>query len=146
MKDLFIKSSVNMTYLLIEVLTRKKCVNETPCVAALNALSLVYEHNISFLIISSVANVIMCEKTFHTVRIAALKMFDKMARSGDIFGKVEPIVRAVEDLETIGNAMNLLYSLLLGQGREFLINADPLLDFLYIRTRDVPNRIAHPCP
>ena len=146
MKDMFINSSANTICLLLQFLEAKKASSEEHSIAALNALSVIceYQNDLIFLIITHVSDVITFEKTIRTIRIAALKMFDKLVRSIDILNKVGPIVRALEycltleDPETIGNAMNLLYSLLLAQGREFLVNADPLLDFLRIRGLDTP--------
>ena len=140
MKDLFVQSSSSTLCLLIHILNTKKCTDEKICLAILRAFSSIceYQNDLSFIIVQTVSDTIACDGTFRSVRIAALRTFDKMARSVDVFKKIGPIVRALEyclgvdDEETKNSAMNLLSSLILAQGREFLINADPLLDYIKI--------------
>ncbi|EAY01129.1 PIKK family atypical protein kinase [Trichomonas vaginalis G3] len=146
MKDHFVKSSANTICLLIQCLDSEKYTNEKTSISVLEAFELFceYQNDLSFLIISAVSDAIVCEQTFKNVRIAALRCFDKMVRSVDVFKDLGQIVRALEfcltmnDQETVDTAMNLLYSLLLAQGIQFLINADLLLDLIKIRGLETP--------
>ncbi|EAX92448.1 PIKK family atypical protein kinase [Trichomonas vaginalis G3] len=146
MKDLFANYSAKTVCMLIQFLNDKRTTDEKPCLAVIETFSNICEYStdLNYLIITSVSETIMRDNTIRTIKLAGLQMFDKLVRSVDIFKKIGPIVRSLEyclasnDEQIVRQAMNLLYSLLLAQGRNFLLNADPILDYIKIHNLETP--------
>lgn len=137
-RDHFAVHASETICLLVQVLDSMKCTSDAQCHKVLDAFSVICVYNLDLLhlVIPSITEAIICEQIIPSVRVSALEALEKLVCSIDLFKYIGQICRALEYSLTVPHegarnaSFNLLYSMLLAQGREFLLNADPLITFI----------------
>ncbi|OHT10537.1 PIKK family atypical protein kinase [Tritrichomonas foetus] len=133
--------------LLVVILDDKKTVDGLLCKKVLKAFAIlgVYSADLLYLVIPQISDAIICEQTLPTVRIAALVTLTELAAQVDLLPFLGPIARSMEYCyisfqtpKTIKAAFQLLYTILKSLGVAFLVNAQPLLDFLKATNNETP--------
>lgn len=131
-------SSETISFLII-TLDDKKTANAPLCIRVLKAFEIigVYSADLLYLTIPQICDAILCEQTLSPVRIAALSTLQDLAAAVDILPYLGPIARTIEycfinltHQKILNSTFSLLYTIIKSQGKSFLNNAQPLLDFL----------------
>ena len=141
--------------LLVITLDDKKTIEFSISQKVLKAFELigVYSADLLYLTIPQICDAIITEQTLSEVRIAALETLKNLASSVDLIQFLGPIARSLrycfKQFQTLNPnksknnedhpgyssnildvAFELLYQILKSQGLAFLVNAQPILDFL----------------
>lgn len=95
-----------------------------------------YAQELDYLVIPQICDAIVCEQTLDDVRIAAVNCLQKLLRTTDLFARLGPIVRSLffclehDEPRTKAAALQLINTLVCAQGRKFVENAGPLIQYL----------------
>ena len=95
-----------------------------------------YSSELDYLVIPQICDAIVCEQTLDDVRIAAVNCLQKLLRTTDLFSRLGPIVRSLffclehDDPRTKAAALQLINTLVRAQGKRFVDNAMPLIQYL----------------
>ncbi|OHT09569.1 PIKK family atypical protein kinase [Tritrichomonas foetus] len=142
--------------LLVVTLENKKTTDALICSKVLKAFGLigVYSADLLYLTIPQICDAIITEQTLPGVRIHALETLIDLTKSVDLLPYLGPIARSLRyslkhlrnDPKTISTAFDLLYTILKSQGLSFLMNAQPILDFLKkekLETKELKQLVAN---
>ncbi|OHT00556.1 PIKK family atypical protein kinase [Tritrichomonas foetus] len=106
------------------------------CQRVLKAFSIIglFANDLLYLVVPKICDTIECELTLEVVRIMSFDTLQALAKAADIMPCMGVLIRALtqgfdsSEPATRNASMNLVYVLIKGYGKLFLLNAAPLID------------------
>ena len=122
--------------LLMDCLENSHTSDETVCDRALTAFSIIglFANDLLYLVVPKICDIIVCDQTLESVRVMSFDALRALAKADDVMPCMGVLIRALtygfkcSDISTKNASMSLLYVLIKGYGKLFLLNAAPLLD------------------
>ncbi|KAK8841294.1 hypothetical protein M9Y10_027497 [Tritrichomonas musculus] len=149
-RDGFASYSSDTISLLVVLLDDNKTIDINLCKKVLTAYGLigVYSADLLYLMIPQICDAIVTGQTLTKVRIYALETLTSLARKVSFLPFLGPIARSLrycfmmgndpDSVKTINSAFELLYTLLTSLGISFLVESQPILDFLKREKKETP--------